>query len=277
MTIGIDVSNYTSALTPVALNTWKAAGVGLVIVQAIDPPPGYPVGETAQQCQAVVDAGDLALDAYLYLWFGEAEAAWRRKLALLDGFPIRRLWLDVEDTTPGFTPVQRIASVAAALRVCDRYPTRLNPTGIYTGRWWWVPYVSNTTAFADRPWWPSQYDYIADTTQITPYGGWAKAVLKQYAGTSVFGGVSGVDLNVLSTDEDANLFPGGDPTMAIHVGDGMAARMKEHNDAPLKGHRYYAETDDQGSVYEIEECWGQLGLYISANSSGEWVNAGPIG
>lgn len=279
-TLGIDISNYSSALNQSALAAWKRDGVGLVITQAVDPPPGYPAGKTRAQCQAVIDAEGIALDAYLYLWYAQSASDWKRQLALLDGFPIRRLWIDVEDTSAGFNPTQRIAKVAAALAVCDVYPTRLGITGVYTGSWHWIPALANTTAFSDRPWWPSQYDYDPDTAHVTTYGGWHNAAIKQYAGTSIFDDVSGVDLDVLSTDEAANLFPpnpGGTPLANITVGTGMQELMASKNDTPLKGHKYYSELDDNGKAYEVEECYGSLGLYISSNSSGNWVNAGPLG
>src|SRR5690349_19823357 len=104
-----DVSNYTAALTPSRLAAWQAEGVGLVIVQAIEPPAGYPPGVTRQQLQACQDAG-LPTDAYVYLWTNSDVAAeMQRKLALLDGYPIGRLWLDAEDISSASGVARRMA------------------------------------------------------------------------------------------------------------------------------------------------------------------------
>src|SRR4051794_34374489 len=97
MTIAVDMSNYTSQLTPAALEGLRNAGVAHVIVQAIEPPPGYPAGQTRQQVEACLAAG-FTVDAYIWLWFDLDTADIRRKLDLLDGLNIRQLWLDVEDT-----------------------------------------------------------------------------------------------------------------------------------------------------------------------------------
>jgi hypothetical protein len=66
--LAVDISNYTDPLTPTAVEGLNGAGVSHVVVQAIDPPPGYPVGRTRQQIQLCQSAG-LTVDAYVRLWF----------------------------------------------------------------------------------------------------------------------------------------------------------------------------------------------------------------
>jgi hypothetical protein len=44
--LAVDTSNFTEPLSPTAIQGLKDAGVGHIIVQAIDPPPGYPRGLT---------------------------------------------------------------------------------------------------------------------------------------------------------------------------------------------------------------------------------------
>lgn len=205
----VDVSNYSSALTPEALAAWKADGVELVLVQAIDPPAGFPAGKTRDQVQACLDAG-LVVDAYIYLWFDADVGDIQRKLALLDGLPIRRLWLDVEDESAArYDWAACEAKVRDALNACDSFAvTGIDRTGIYTGGWFWRSdqYMANTTTFADRELWDSNYaDGIADTAAFKPYGGWQSCAIKQWQGTSDYLGVSGVDLNVLSEQEAAKL------------------------------------------------------------------------
>lgn len=212
MTDAIDISNYTSSLTPDALNQWQADGVRLAIVQAVDPPPGYPSGRTREQIQQCLDAG-LVVDAYIWLWFDLDIADIERKLALLDGLPIRQLWLDVEDQAAvKYDQAACEIKVRQALERCDEFPSTLGrPTGVYSGAWFWsdAKYMNNTVVFSDRLLWDANYDDIQDTNVYHPYGGWAECAIKQYKGTSTFGSVSGVDLNVLSTAELAAL-DGGD-------------------------------------------------------------------
>lgn len=199
-----DISNYTSDLTSETLAAWKADGVELVIVQAVDPPAGYPAGKTREQIQACLDAG-LAVDAYVWLWFDLDVTDILHKLTLLDGLPIRRLWLDVEDTAAvKYSTVACKTKVSAALGLCDAYPTT-EWTGIYTGGWFWrdTRYMGDTTAFDNRDLWDSNYDGNPDTAAFTPYGGWEECAIKQWQGTSDYLGVSGVDLNVLSEQEAA--------------------------------------------------------------------------
>lgn len=204
--LAADLSNYTSPLTADALAKWKSDGVDLVIVQAIDPPIGYPAGRTRDQIQACSAAG-LDVDAYVWLWFGLDVADIRRKLSLLDGLTIRKLWLDVEDTAAvKYDDATCQAKVSAALAACDAYATTsATPTGIYTGRWFWTDqrYMANTTAFADRELWDAAYDGQQTTDGFVSYGGWQSRALHQYAGTSTLEGIGDVDLDVLSADVEA--------------------------------------------------------------------------
>ena len=64
------------------MNQWKNAGYGLVIVQAIDPPPTYPPSVTGQQLDMAVSCG-LAVDAYIYCWWDMARL--QRDVATLGG------------------------------------------------------------------------------------------------------------------------------------------------------------------------------------------------
>lgn len=204
-----DVSNYTVPLTPELLAQWKAEGCELVIVQAIDPPAGYPVGKTREQIQQCLAAG-LTVDAYVWLWFDYGVKDIERKLALLDGLPIRQLWLDVEDSAAvRYDQATKEAKIADALAACDARPvTSGERTGIYSGRWFWADrrYAGNTAAFSDRLLWDADYDDLVDTGGFVSYGGWTERAIKQYAGSQP----DGTDLNVLSAAEAERLHGGSD-------------------------------------------------------------------
>jgi hypothetical protein len=95
----------------------------------------------------------------------------------------------------------RIDEVAAALEVCDAFPTKSGlKTAVYTGRWFWGPYMGDTSVFSDRPLMPAEYDGVADPTRWSRFGGWSRCALKQYQGSSSLGGVGGIDLSVMMED-----------------------------------------------------------------------------
>lgn len=207
--LAVDMSNFTDPLSPAALQGFKAAGIGHVIVQAIDPPPNYPRGRTRAQIQACLDAG-LTVDAYVWLWFDLDANDIQRKLHLLDGLSVRQLWLDVEDTASiNYSQAACEAKVSDALAACDAYPTLSGArTGVYSGRWFWLDrrYMGNCTTFADRLLWDANYDDVADTRLgYLPYGGWGHATIKQFRGSTAVAGIGGLDLNVLSLEMEGLL------------------------------------------------------------------------
>lgn len=233
--IGVDGSNYTDHVSD-AWDSWISNhNVRLLLPQSLNPPAGYPSGRTAEQILWALDRR-LLIAPYIWKWFGVDDI--QRRLDVISQFAgqVDHLWLDVEDTTPGVlgaalsapalppqhlarmrrqpppigyprvraarqlgTLSSRVDEVARALERCDQFPTKSGlKTGIYSGGWFWGPYMGGTTAFADRPCWPSLYDGIVDPNVWTPFGGWLSVALKQFQGTTVLDGVSGVDLSVLA-------------------------------------------------------------------------------
>jgi len=124
-------------------------------------------------------------------------------LASLDGLPVARWWLDVEDVDRGraWTPEQRIAYVQRAL---DAFAAAGVFAHIYTGGWFWRPYMADAGAFVrqGRKLWNSWYDGDPDVDGL-PYGGWtaANVAIEQFEGTSIVCGQS-VDKNWLYFTED---------------------------------------------------------------------------
>lgn len=209
----IDVSNYTSELSVEILQRWQADGVGRVIIQAF--PSWYPqFAEQTRQTQACRDAG-MPFSNYVYDYL--ADPNWRD--ACLQGIAQLRdslgvspheVHLDEEDTETiaGWPVAWVIEALVASVQAVQASPFALGEE--YTGRWFWQGHAGDTTAIADLGvgLWDSDYDDLADTEQSwTPYGGWTRRRIKQYRGTSVFDGVSGVDMNALSIEEEAELNP----------------------------------------------------------------------
>jgi len=204
-TLAADTSNYTGAISRASLTQWRNAGYGLVLVEAIDPPPAYPPSVTGLQIDTAVACG-LAVDAYIYCWWDMARL--QRDIDTLRGRQLNRLWLDVEEFANGLpaSVAARIAFVKQALNVLDAYPNKQQAqAGIYTGGWYWgnarTPnYMGNATDFANRLLWTSQYDGIPNVDVVSLYGGWQQAAIKQWQGTSTLAGVKNVDLNVVRSD-----------------------------------------------------------------------------
>lgn len=203
----VDVSNYTSYISLLNLMVWREQlDIGLVLVQSLDS-ARFPQTRTTQQLIGCHAAG-IACDVYVYPFFanGISDCARRLNEAAQAGVPIRRVWLDVEDVDPSqaaWTPSQRIEMLKRWFDTCDQFPAAHRPAGYYGGAWYHVPYLADTVEFSDRPLWAAQYDGIDDTNVFTPFGGWSTLAIKQYRGTSVLGGITGVDLDVLSDQERA--------------------------------------------------------------------------
>jgi hypothetical protein len=246
---GFDVSNWTGAPD----RRWDAllqGDPGVLFVQSIDPPPGYPPGVTRQQVQWGLDNGwDVV--AYLWKWFASGVEDMQRRLDILEPFTGRLVAVaqDVEDTTiaplraltndpladraqalprahlerlnrqpppPGppssltslsqllSLPLEaRIDQVLAAFEIIDTFPTALGQPGLYYGgRWYHVPYLGNTTAFAARhQLWTAQYDGIYDPDVVALYGGWTRSIAKQPEGTITVGMLGNVDPDVIQDGE----------------------------------------------------------------------------
>jgi hypothetical protein len=204
----IDVSNYTSELSGSILRQWKAAGVGLVIIQAF-PQHYHQYAEQRRQMRACAEAG-IPFDVYMYDYL--ADPTWRQgalvgleRAKAEEGLEPRQLWLDEEDTETeqGWPAGARRDAIQRSRIACEAAGYTV---GIYTGAWWWGPKTANWTGCADLDLWDSDYDHVPDAEYgWSPYGGWTHRRIKQHIGTSVFLGVSGVDQNVLSVEEAAEI------------------------------------------------------------------------
>lgn len=209
----VDASNWTGSLPVNAVKAWRDRhDVGLVIVQAIDPPPGYPMGVTRQQLLACREAG-VVTDAYLWLWtHSNVVADMQAKLALLDGFQIGRLWLDAEDNAPAPVELRR-STIRAALAQLGAWSAArgLPVPGFYTGNWWIDGCLAgDASEWAGHPLWLAQYDGVQDAQAVRLPHGWGACAIKQYQGTSTLEGIGNVDLNVLSPSEAQRVSGGHD-------------------------------------------------------------------
>lgn len=194
MRFGVDFSQHGGALAASTVECWKAKGITHAVVQYSE--------RMRQHLDVLHQAGGIEVEAYVYLYWGLSpwqqtpQDRTRAALAMAGG-RITRLWLDAEDSSNPYREDQ----LAECVAICEAVGM---PTGIYTGRWWWVPRTRNSQAFRHLPLWHAEYTINppADLGNFASYGGWARPVIWQYQGTTTLCGHS-VDLNALE-DEPAN-------------------------------------------------------------------------
>lgn len=152
---GVDLSNHNLGPATYRGQQWYQEAQ-FVIAQAIDPPPSYPPGVTAEQLRAAKADGKY-IGAYVWLWnSGDFESDIRHKLSTIpaDVSLDMRLWLDVEDTGSSFDQQRCLR----ALEICDKWATAKNlpPTGVYTGQWYINGYMGGWFP-PDRMYWMADY------------------------------------------------------------------------------------------------------------------------
>jgi len=187
----VDMSKWGGELSAGEAAAMWEMGIRNIKVGVGYPGPGGAGEWSRQQAQAFLAVNPAAtVDAYVYLYFaGDAGQQTGQAIRTLDGIPIRRWWLDAEDTdSPALSPSDR----ERFLVQCTAAMAGL-PVGIYTARWWWPSNMADSPRFGDLPLWNSWYDGDPDTDGL-PYGGWAESAVEQYEGTTDVAGQS-VDLN----------------------------------------------------------------------------------
>jgi len=268
----LDISNFTSHFTTSHVAQWKAQGIGLVIVQLIS---GVRLSgdDCATQIMTCLDGG-LAVDCYLFPGNDGLRMTTNQRLALVPPearVKIRQLWVDIEPASTN--PNQ--AAVNKAHADCDAWAP-WQTTGDYSALW-----VASKMGWLPWPW-PNRKQwlvYVLNTGLPNLGGGFAATnnhVMTQYAMDVTVAGVSGMDRSRLSASEELAVTQWLGGPMAITVGEGMANQMAAAGDEPLCDHVNYEQEDSDGKVYQVERCYGSKGLYVSSNSSGNWVNAGPM-
>lgn len=181
---GLDISNYNGVPSPGQLQSWRDQGIQHVVVRASL--ERQELSDIAhQQLQVLGDAG-FRLAVYVWAYFSEdAVTTANEALSLYSEYSPDHYWLDCEETDPrwaGTSPSQRVAWIhdfVGAVQAQGGKP------GIYTGQWWWVPYMDNSAEFSDLPLWDADYDGVADDNDWSHYGGWSERAGKQYSGNPI--------------------------------------------------------------------------------------------
>lgn len=175
---GVDISMYEGPMAQAEMDCFWASGVRHVVV-------GTQVEEVTRQQLAMSVSRGMSVDAYVYLnWYddlrGQVAEAFRRA----QGFPIGRMWLDVEDDNlNGLGWKTRVARIREGLDECKKHPEV--ECGIYTGWGYWNTHMNNTSELADVPLWYARYNYtkLLSAWPQDQFGGWKppKVVGKQWA------------------------------------------------------------------------------------------------
>ena len=266
----LDLSNFTSHFGVAEVQQWRALGIGLAIIQLIGG-----VRVTGDDCATQIETclqGGLAVDCYLFPGNDGLRLTTLERLALVPAdarTKIRQLWIDIEPATT--LPNQ--PAINAAYAACDAW-AHWQKTGSYSALW-----VASKMGWLPWPW-PNRKQWLVNATNVPNLGGDFSGtnnhVLTQYHEDVTLAGVSGMDRSLLSAAEAEAVTRWLGGPMAITVGPGMQAQMAAAQDSPLCDHVFYDQTDDSGSTYQVEKCQGSKGLYVSSNSSGTWVNVGPL-
>ena len=207
----LDISNNDlSTLDAACLKANGVTGVICGVFDRDDPPNR--MRRAAAQC---LNAGIDILGFYALCYFGspygvKRDTKWACQLAR--EFGVNRVWIDVETDgiANGFTdgvaptPQQRIAELRTCVQMVRS--AGLEP-GIYTGRWFWVPQMANTTEFASLPLWHSEYPSDGHEVRSVDYGGWTNVAIHQYTSSLPLCGRSNRDANYVFEEDDMGMTP----------------------------------------------------------------------
>jgi len=167
-----DFSNWTRVPTIDDIATLRALDYTTAIIGA-----SFDVALAREQITVLVEAG-FRIEVYSWLRHPWRSGLLDNAINACAGFPVERLWLDVEDAADatGKTPEQLAFDVRTAL---DYIHARTSiPTGIYTGSWFWDSYMGTTDTFGEVLW-LANYVTIPNVTFIYSHlpGGWTPDTL----------------------------------------------------------------------------------------------------
>ncbi len=188
-----DVSFWETPLSQAEMDCFWESGVRHVIV-------GTQEEDITREQLAMAVSRGMTVDAYVYLyWDTSMTAQVKEAFKRVAGFPIGRMWLDIEQD-PGSLGAGAVDSrIQEAVTACRAQGGV--ECGIYTGKGFWQTYAGDTTAFTDVPLWWAHYDNKTSlsTWQDDAFGGWTDPVAKQWA-TKPLCGIGGTDWDSMKVD-----------------------------------------------------------------------------
>ncbi|MFQ5544754.1 MAG: hypothetical protein ACE5FE_02130 [Acidiferrobacterales bacterium] len=205
--VAVDISFWSGDINASEVACWRDSGVQHVVT-------GTQVPDITRQQLEMAVGGGMTVDAYVVLyWDFDITQQVQTALSMIDGFPVRRLWLDVEQPRGNWSASQLIQKIQWGVNACGTMPC-----GIYTRKVWWLDNVGDTSAFSSLPIWYAYYDgqnefndwYNPFFWYEGPFGGWSDPTGKQYDSDWTAPDLCGVnvDYNIMYVD---NANPPGPP------------------------------------------------------------------
>lgn len=160
----------------------------------------------ADKMAADLQANDIpVIGFYGLVYFGNTAADWQDIVdacRLAKSFGVKRVWVDAEVDVVGQdpTPEARIAQTQIAVSYIEGEGLE---AGIYTGEWFWVPQMANTTQFSRLPLWNSSYWDDGREIRTVDYGGWTDVAIHQWTSTYEICGRKRDANYVFETQEDS--------------------------------------------------------------------------
>lgn len=201
----LDWSNYTGIPTAAEIAELKADGWdGCILGTQND-------SVTRQQYAACV-ANSFPVEAlytFVYWWDVAADLERLRLALVMANEWDLKVWLDCEWITTNNhllgwadTPMPSPAAIVALIhQYVDYLGQRV--AGIYTGRWWWVPYTNDSHDFAYLLLWYADYQHAAVVlAAFVAFGGWLKAHIWQYSSDGVLGLTADLDVEESPEEDD---------------------------------------------------------------------------
>jgi len=185
-----DVSVWETPLAQSQMDCFWDSGVRHVIV-------GTQQEDVTRQQLAMAVSRGMTVDAYVYLyWDTDMAAQVAEAFKRVSGFPVGRMWLDVEQDPAGRSAKTIDTFIQQSVTACAAQGSVT--CGIYTGPGFWKSYTGNTNAFTSVQLWYAQYNGKTSLSSWSTeaFGGWAKPVAKQFA-TKPLCGVGGADWDVM--------------------------------------------------------------------------------
>jgi len=186
----VDVSYWETPLAQAEMDCFWDSGARHVVV-------GTQREDITREQLAMAVSRGMTVDAYVYLyWDTDTAAQVKEAFRRVKGFPVGRMWLDIEQNPAGRSAKTLKGLIQKAVGACQADGSA--SCGIYTGPGFWKTYTGNTTAFASVPLWYAIYNNKTSLSDWSKeaFGGWSAPVAKQFASKPLCG-IGGVDWDVM--------------------------------------------------------------------------------
>lgn len=161
---------------------------------------GLPFGELTRRQLAAVVAFGFELQAYAFVEWANPIPALAAAYKAITGFPVTRMWLDIEEAATGRSTTELVATIWRCIDNGRQWRPDL-PMGIYTGGWWWRAYMPQVYETFGLPLWVADYRQVSHITEVL-CGGWHETELDMWQWSADgFAGLN-TDLNMVFVRDD---------------------------------------------------------------------------